>query len=95
VIFPGAELKVYLTASSEVRARRRLHDLSARGHRADYATLLASIRARDAQDSGRDLAPLRAAPDAEILDTSNLDFDAVVSRIEVLARERIDRAQPS
>jgi CMP/dCMP kinase len=88
VVFPDAEAKVFLTASAEVRARRRVKDLASRGITADLGQTLAEIRARDAQDSERPVAPLRAADDAIVLDTTDLDMPAVVEELARLAREK-------
>ena len=86
VVFPDAEVKVFLTASAEERARRRVLDLAARGMPAEYEQTLREIRERDAQDSGRALAPLVAAEDALLLDTTEIDLDAVVERLVELVR---------
>lgn len=88
VVFPDAEAKVFLTASAEVRAHRRVKDLATRGIQADFGQTLAEIQARDAQDSGRQVAPLRPADDAIILDTTNLDMEAVVQELSRLARSK-------
>jgi CMP/dCMP kinase len=88
VVFPDAEAKVFLTAGAEVRAQRRVEDLASRGIQADLGQTLAEIQARDAQDSGRPVAPLRAAADAIVLDTSEPGIDAVVERLAALAREK-------
>lgn len=84
VVLPGAELKIYLDASLEERARRRLGDLPG----ADYAEVLREMAARDAQDAGRATAPLRRADDAVYLDTTGLTPDEVVARIVALAHTR-------
>lgn len=84
VVFPDADLKVFLTASAEVRARRRTDQLLERGEAADYAQILADVVARDARDSGRAVAPLKPADDATIVDSSNMDFEAVVAHIVAL-----------
>ncbi len=81
VVFPDAEVKVFLTASPEERAKRRVDDLAARGFDASYEDTLERIRVRDAQDSGRAIAPLKPAPDAVLLDSSNLTLDEVVAVI--------------
>ena len=81
VVFPDAEVKLFLTASAEVRARRRTKDLQDRGMIADQEAVLAGIRARDRRDSSRPIAPLRPAEDAVILDSSSLDLDAVVEHV--------------
>jgi cytidylate kinase len=88
VVFPDAELKVFLTAVSETRAVRRVSDLTRRGLQADFGQTLAEIQARDAQDSGRPIAPLRPAPDAVTVDTTNLDIHGVVERLAELARAK-------
>jgi cytidylate kinase len=88
VVFPDAEAKVFLTAGAEIRAERRVRDLESRGIPADLGQTLAEIQARDAQDSGRSVAPLRAAPDAIVLDTTNLDITAVVDELARLAVEK-------
>jgi len=75
VVCPEAEVKLFVTASPEVRARRRQAELGA----ADYETILAEIRARDDRDSKRVTAPLAAAADAVVLDTSEMDIDAAVA----------------
>lgn len=80
VIFPGAAVKLFVTASAEERARRRFLELRARGIAADPDQVLAEIRDRDAQDANRPVAPLRPAADAEVIDTTLLDADAAFSR---------------
>lgn len=81
VVFPEAEVKVFLTASPEERARRRVAELVAKGHDVEYADTLAQIRERDALDEGREVAPLRPAPDALQLDSTDLGLEEVVERI--------------
>jgi cytidylate kinase len=76
VVAPHADAKLFVTASAEERARRRALELRGRGARADEAKILADIRARDARDGARSVAPLKAADDARLLDTTNLDIDA-------------------
>jgi CMP/dCMP kinase len=76
VIFPDAEVKIYVTASAEVRARRRAAELASAGRRIDETEVLADIRRRDERDTGRAAAPLKAAPEAHLLDTTHLDIDA-------------------
>lgn len=75
VICPGADVKLYVTAAPEERARRRALELGAKGEAADYEAILADIRRRDERDAGRSAAPLRAAPDAVLLDTTALDAE--------------------
>ncbi|WP_075216420.1 (d)CMP kinase [Mongoliimonas terrestris] len=77
VIVPDADVKLFVTASAEVRARRRADELAAGGAAPDYGQILAEIRARDARDSTRTVAPLMPAADAVVLDTSALDRDQV------------------
>jgi cytidylate kinase len=81
VVFPDAEVKLFLTASAEERARRRAKDLESRGIPVDRDELLAQIRARDEADSTRAIAPLRPAEDAIILDSTRLDLEAVVQHV--------------
>lgn len=81
VVFPDAALKVFMTASAEERARRRVRQNKRRGIREDYDTILADIIARDEQDSSRDTSPLRPADDAVILDTTALTIDEVIDCI--------------
>jgi len=86
VVFPDAEVKLFLTASAEERARRRVRDLRDRGMAADYDEILAQIRSRDEADSTRVIAPLRPAEDAVMLDSTDLDLEAVVEHVLELAR---------
>jgi cytidylate kinase len=76
VIFPGARVKLYVTASTEARARRRWLELRARGEAADLEAVTAEMAGRDARDAGRDAAPMKPAADAMHLDTTTLDADA-------------------
>lgn len=86
VICPDAKVKIFVTASPEVRARRRTDELNAKGREVAYETILGEIRERDARDSGRTTAPLKPAADAVILDTSALDregaFEAAVGIVQ-------------
>ena len=86
VVFPDAVLKVFLTASAEVRAERRYKQLMEKGMSANIAALLQEIRARDERDSQRSVAPLQQATDASLLDTTDLNINQAVQ--EVLARYR-------
>jgi CMP/dCMP kinase len=87
VIAPEAEVKIFVTASPEMRARRRSRELAAKGIEMSEEAVLAAIRERDRRDSERAVAPLRAAPDAVLLDTTDLDieaaFRAALSIVEV------------
>ncbi|MBX9741023.1 MAG: (d)CMP kinase [Beijerinckiaceae bacterium] len=76
VICPDAHVKIFVTAAPETRAQRRALELASRGERVDYAAVLEDIRKRDARDSERSAAPLRAADDAATLDTTLLDVEA-------------------
>jgi cytidylate kinase len=88
VVLPWAPLKIFLTASSEVRARRRYDELTAKGQTVDLAETLKEMLVRDERDSTRAVAPLKQADDAVLLDTSELGEPAVVDRMEALARTR-------
>ena len=89
VVAPDADVKLFVTASPEVRAERRLKELEARGMHAHFDDVLADIRARDQRDSTREVAPLRPAPDAIQLDTSDLDLDASIAEAIRLVAERL------
>jgi cytidylate kinase len=75
VIAPGADAKIFVTASPEERARRRHLELNRRGEPVPYDEVLADIRRRDERDAGRGTAPLKAADDAALLDTTSLDIE--------------------
>lgn len=75
VVCPDAQVKLFVTANPEVRARRRLAERAAQGEQVDFEELLADIRARDARDMNRTVAPLKPAQDARLLDTSDLDIE--------------------
>ncbi len=76
VIFPDADVKIFVTATAEARAGRRAAELRAAGTAVDEAEVLADIRRRDERDTTRAVAPLKPAPDAHLLDTTHLDIDA-------------------
>ncbi len=80
-VFPDAEAKFYLTASTEVRAERRFLELRARGEQADLDAIRQEVEARDHRDSSREVAPLCQAPDAELVDSSSLSVPQVVEQI--------------
>ncbi len=86
VVLPEAELKIYLDASAEERAKRRYEEILTRGEEADYAEILSKVKERDHIDSTRDVAPLRAADDAVIIDSDNLDADQVFEHIMTLCK---------
>jgi cytidylate kinase len=88
VIFPGAQLKVFLTATAEERAQRRHKQLIGKGPAASLAALSREIAERDLRDSTRQVAPLKPAPDALLLDSTGLSIEAVVERVISLGRER-------
>ena len=90
VIAPHAEVKLFVTASAEIRAERRFKEMQGRGQDVDYETILADIRARDKRDSERADAPLKAAEDAHLLDTGNLTIGAAVQRAIALVDAKIE-----
>ncbi len=95
VVFPGAELKIFLVASLEERARRRFEDLAARGEDVDLASVEADIEERDRRDSTRTDSPLVKADDAIELDTTDLSIEEQVERVLELAVERGAKARPA
>src|SRR6185436_5581126 len=88
VVLPDAELKVYLDASLDERARRRALELEQRGERWPLERVRDDLRERDRQDAGRTVAPLKQAADAVYLDTTGLSPSSVLDRILALARDR-------
>ena len=92
VIFPDAEVKILVTATAQVRARRRALELQAAGARVSEAEILADILRRDERDTMRAVAPLKAAPDAHLLDTTHLDIDAAFrAAVEIVEAVRAGR----
>lgn len=89
VVLPNAPLKIFLTASSYVRAKRRALEFEQKGIEVDFEQLKAEIEQRDYNDSHRETAPLKQADDAVLVDTSDMTFDEVVSAIEKLIEERV------
>lgn len=89
VVLPGADVKIFLTASSEDRAMRRFRELEKRGTPKDYEALLQEIRRRDDNDSHREVAPLRPAAGAVVLDTTGNTFEESCRQILEIIRERI------
>ena len=88
VVCPDADVKIYVTASPEVRAERRYKERLTRGETAVLETVLADIRRRDERDSSREAAPMRPAEDAFLLDTSNLDIEAAFEKaLAVISRK--------
>ncbi len=92
VVLPGADLKVYLDASVEERARRRATELAARGQPADFVDILESLKERDRLDSTRELAPLKPAHDSVVLDTTALSIEEAVDKVlELAGRPELSR----
>ena len=89
VVLPKATVKIFLTAAPEVRAKRRMDEMIAKGQKADFLKVLKDIQQRDYQDSHREIAPLKQAKDAVKLDTSELDIDGVVAEIKAIAGKKI------
>lgn len=91
VVIPDAEIKIFLTASVDVRAKRRTLDLLARGYTADFEQVKQDIILRDYQDSHRDIAPLMIAKDAIVVDTTHLSLDEVTDHISQMINQKIGR----
>ena len=89
VVLPKATVKIFLTAAPEVRAKRRMDEMLAKGQKADFQKVLKDIQQRDYQDTHREIAPLKQAKDAVKLDTSELDIDGVVAEIKAIAGKKI------
>ena len=90
VVLPEAKLKIYLTASPEARAERRMKDLQAKGVEQPYEEVLRDIILRDEQDMNREVAPLRQAEDAVRVDTTELDFDQSFELLCSIIRQRME-----
>jgi len=88
VVFPGANLKIFLTASAEERARRRYKQLKDKGSDVSLPALSREIAERDLRDSTRAVAPLKPAPDAEVIESTALSIEAVVDRVLAIGRSR-------
>jgi CMP/dCMP kinase len=92
VVAPGADVKLFVMATPEVRAARRFHELQARGEAADEKQVLADLLRRDERDSRRAAAPLKAAPDAHLLDTTHLSIDAAFrAAVDIIEAVRTGR----
>jgi len=89
VVLPRATVKIFLTASAEVRAKRRTDELLAKGQKANYETVLREIKQRDHQDMNRPIAPLKQAKDAILLDTSDLNTDQVIAAAKKIVEEKL------
>ena len=91
VVFPNAELKIFVTASAEIRAQRRYDELKAKGEEQPYADVLANVEERDYRDTHRAESPLRQADDARLLDNSNLNreeqFELIKSWFNEIVKE--------
>ena len=92
VVFPDADVKIFVTAAPEIRARRGADEIGRAGERIDYSEVLREILARDARDRERATAPLKPAPDAHLLDTTHLDIDAAFrAAIDIVEAVRAGR----
>ena len=89
VVLPKADVKIFLTASAEVRAERRTKELLEKGQKAEYQTILKEIRQRDYQDTHREVAPLKMCRDSVKVDTSDMDLDQVIAAIRKIVEEKI------
>ena len=89
VVLPKANVKIFLTASAEVRAKRRYDELIAKGQKANLPQILKEIQQRDYQDTHRDVAPLKMTRDSVKLDTTDLDVDGVIAEMKRIIREKI------
>ena len=93
VILPNATVKIFLTASPEARAKRRMLELRQKGQPADYDTVLEDIRQRDWQDTHRAAAPLKQAPDAVLVDTSEMDFEESFQTLKNLILQKVGQSK--
>ncbi len=89
VVLPKATVKIFLTASPEVRAKRRTEELLAKGQKANFEQILKEIQQRDYQDTHREVAPLKMCRDSIKVDTSDLDIDGVVAAIRKIVEEKV------
>lgn len=89
VVLPDAELKIFLTASAEARAERRMKELQAKGVQADFSEVLREIKYRDEQDSNRETAPLKPAEDSVLVDTTEIDFEQSAALLRSIIREKL------
>ena len=89
VVLPNATVKIFLTASAEVRAKRHTDELIAKGQKANFEQILKEIKQRDYQDSHRAIAPLKQASDAVLVDTSDLNIEQVLAAIKTVVQEKI------
>ena len=91
VVLPKATVKIFLTASAEVRAKRRTDELTAKGQKVSYEQTLKDIQQRDYQDMNRPIAPLKQAKDAVLLDTSDLNIEEVVARMKEIIGKKLEK----
>ncbi len=91
VVLPDAQVKIFLTASPETRAKRRYNELKEKGSDAKYEDVLGDLIKRDYQDTHREIAPLKAADDAVLVDTSNLTFDGSLEALRNVIKEKLDK----
>ncbi len=91
VVLPDADVKIFLTASAEIRARRRALELEQRGQKVDFAAILHDVEQRDEQDRNRPIAPLRQAEDAVFVDTSELNLEESLQAMLKIAREGLSK----
>lgn len=89
VVFPDADLKIYLDASAEERAKRRYKELIERGEKPDYDEILSGIQQRDRIDSNRSVAPLKQAADAIVVQTDDMTIDQVLEHVIKIIRSRV------
>lgn len=89
VVLPDAQVKIFLTASPEERARRRFNELKAKGIAADYESVLAEMKQRDYNDANRDIAPLKPAADAVFIDSTGMNIEQSVEKIISVVKEKL------
>ena len=89
VVLPQADVKIFLTASPEERARRRFNEMKDKGMQVEYEPLLEEIKQRDYNDSHREIAPLKQAPDAVLVDTTGDSLNEAVAKVTKLVREKL------
>ena len=89
VVLPKADVKIFLTAAAEVRAKRRTEELLAKGQKASYEQILKEIQQRDYQDTHREVAPLKMCRDSIKLDTSDMDIDQVIAEMKAIIGKKI------
>ena len=89
VVLPKADVKIFLTASAEVRAKRRTEELIAKGQKANYQQILKEIQQRDYQDTHREVAPLKMCRDSIKLDTSDMDIEQVIAEMKAIIGKKI------